>query len=167
MRFLLIPVLVFLISSCITVGFVHAQPSSFLVKDPSGQQTFNVNYNIDSGTVSNIQVNTDDESLFVDVVTTGNGTLTITLPRTLIDATANGEDDQFFVLIDGENVEFQELKSNTADRILTIPFSDGSQEIEIMGTQVVPEFGPIAVLVFVIAITSIIAISKTRPNISR
>ena len=164
MRFLLIPVLAFLIFSCTTIGLAHAQ-SSFLVKDPSGQQTFNVNYNIDSGTVSNMQVNTDDESLLVDVATTGNGTLTITLPRALIDATANGEDDQFFVLIDGENVEFQELKSTT-DRTLTIPFSDGSQEIEIMGTQVVPEFGPIVSLVLVVAIISVIAILKTRPKIS-
>ena len=164
MRFLLIPVLAFLIFSCTTIGLAHAQ-SSFLVKDPSGQQTFNVNYNIDSGTISNMQVNTDDESLLVDVTTTGNGTLTITLPRALIDSTANGEDDQFFVLIDGENVEFQELKSTT-DRTLTIPFSDGSQEIEIMGTQVVPEFGPIVSLVLVVAIISVIAILKTRPKIS-
>ncbi|HET6458440.1 MAG TPA: hypothetical protein VFG24_06145 [Nitrosopumilaceae archaeon] len=165
MRFLLVPVLIFLIGSGITVGLAHAQPSSFLVKDPSGQQTFNVNYSIDGGTVSNMLVNTNDESLLVDVVTTGNGTLTITLPRTLIDATANGEDDQFFVLIDGQNVEFQELKSNT-DRTLTIPFSDGSQEIEIMGTQVVPEFGPVAALVFVIAIISIVIIPKTRSKVT-
>ena len=165
MRFLLIPLFVFLLGSSITVGLAHAQSSSFLVKDPSGQQTFNVNYNIDSGIVSNMQINSSDESLLVDVVTTGNGTLTITLPRALIDATANGEDDQFFVLINGENVEFQELKSTT-DRTLTIPFSDGSQEIEIMGTQVVPEFGPIVSLVLVVAITSVIAILKTRPKIS-
>jgi predicted secreted protein with PEFG-CTERM motif len=161
-RPLLIPVLIFLIGSFITIGLAHAQPS-FLVKDPSGQQTFNVNYSMDGGTVSNISVNTGDESLLVDVVTTGNGTLTITLPRTLIDSTVNGQDDKFFVLIDGENVDFQESKSST-DRTLTIPFSDGSQEIEIMGTQVVPEFGPIAALVLVIATISIIAISKRRPS---
>ena len=160
MRFLLIPVLILIIGSCTTIGLAHAQ-SSFLVKDPSGQQTFNVNYSMDGGTVSNMRVNTGDESLLVDVVTTGNGTLTITLPRTLIDSTVNGQDDQFFVLVDGENADFQESKSNT-DRTLTIPFSDGSQEIEITGTQVVPEFGPLVLIVFVIAVVSIIAVSKTR-----
>jgi predicted secreted protein with PEFG-CTERM motif len=160
-RFLLIPVLIFIIGSCTTIGLAHAQPSSFLVKDPSGQQNFNVNYSMDGGTVSSMSVNTQDASILVDINTTGNGTLTITLPRTLIDSTVNGQDDQFFVLVDGENVDFQESKSST-DRTLTIPFSDGSQEIEIMGTQVVPEFGPLVLIVFVIAVVSIIAVSKTR-----
>jgi predicted secreted protein with PEFG-CTERM motif len=164
-RILVIPVLIFLIGLCTTIGLAHAQPSSFLVKDPSGQLTFNVNYSIDGGTVGNMSVNTDDESLLVDVVTTGNGTITITLPRTLIDAKINDQqDDQFFVLVDGEDVDFQESKSST-DRTLTIPFSDGAQEIEIIGTQVVPEFGLIAALVLVVATISIIAISKTRPKI--
>lgn len=163
MRFLAIPVLIFLISLGTTVGFAHAHSSSFSVKDPSGQQTFNVNYSIDGGTVSSMSVNTSDESLLVDMSTTGNGTITITLPRTLIDSTVNGQDDQFFVLFDGANVDFQESKSNT-DRTLTIPFSDGTQEIEIIGTRVVPEFGPITALMLVIAIISIITISKTRPK---
>jgi predicted secreted protein with PEFG-CTERM motif len=164
MRFSVIFILIFLIGSCTTIGLAHAQSSSFSVKDPSGQQTFNVNYRIDFGTVNNIRVNTGDESLLIDVSTTGNGTMTITLPRALIDSTINGQDTQFFVLVDGENIDFQESKSN-ADRNLTIPFSDGAQEIEIIGTQVVPEFGSIASLILVIAILSIIAISKARPKI--
>ena len=163
MRFLLVPVLIILLGSCTTIGLAHA--ASFPVKDPSGQQTFNINYNVNGGTVNNISVNTNDASLLVNISTTGDGTLTITLPRTVIDSTVNGQDDQFFVLVDGEVVDIQESKSST-DRTLTIPFSDGAQEIEIMGTQVVPEFGPIAVLVLVVAIVSIIAVSKIRPNLS-
>jgi predicted secreted protein with PEFG-CTERM motif len=158
---LVLPVLIFLIGSCTTIDLAHAQSSSFLIKDPSSQQNFNVNYSIDGGAVSSMSVNTHDTSIIVDINTTGNGTLTITLPRTLIDSTINGQDDQFFVLIDGESVDVQESKSNT-DRTLTIPFSYDSQEIEIMGTRVVPEFGSIVLIVFVIAIVSIITISKTR-----
>jgi len=46
------------------------------------------------------------------------------------------------------------------DRTLAIPFKNGTQQIEIVGTFVIPEFGPIAVMVLAIAIISIIAISK-------
>jgi predicted secreted protein with PEFG-CTERM motif len=49
---------------------------------------------------------------------------------------------------------------------LTINFPDGAEEIEIIGTYVVPEFGTIAALVLAIAIISIIAVSaKTRLSI--
>ena len=44
-------------------------------------------------------------------------------------------------------------------RTLSIGFAAGDSEIEIVGTQVVPEFGPIAALVLAIAIISIIAVS--------
>jgi len=47
----------------------------------------------------------------------------------------------------------------TDTRALTIPFEAGSEKIEIIGTQIVPEFGQIAALVLVIAIISIIAVS--------
>ena len=33
-----------------------------------------------------------------------DGSLTLTIPRSVLDATINGEDDDFFVLIDGEEV---------------------------------------------------------------
>ena len=77
----------------------------------------------------------------------------------------DGEDDDFFVLIDGEEVDFEETTSST-DRILTIAFPAGAEEIEIIGTFVVPEFGTIAAMILAVAIISIIAISaKSRLSI--
>ncbi|HSF28153.1 MAG TPA: PEFG-CTERM sorting domain-containing protein, partial [Nitrosopumilaceae archaeon] len=68
----------------------------------------------------------------------------------------------FFVLIDGEEVDFEE-EATSNDRTLTIHFQDGAEEIEIIGTFIVPEFGAIAALVLAVAIISIIALSaKTR-----
>ena len=49
---------------------------------------------------------------------------------------------------------------------MEIPFTHGVTQIEIIGTQVIPEFGTIAILVLAVAIISIIAVStKTRLNI--
>jgi predicted secreted protein with PEFG-CTERM motif len=105
-------------------------------------------------------------SLIIKIDTTSDGELQITLPRALIDVDKiNGEDDEFFVLIDGEEVEFEETTTAT-DRTLTIPFQLGAEEIEIIGSFVIPEFGTIAALILAIAIISIIAVSaKTRLSI--
>ena len=88
------------------------------------------------------------------------------LPRELIDALfPEGEDDDYFVLVDGEEVDFDETKTST-DRTLVISFPAGAEEIEIIGTHVVPEFGAIAALILAVAIISIIAVSaKSRLSI--
>ena len=119
-----------------------------------------VKYSITNGKVIGIKADTQSKSLIVSIQTTGDGVLTITLPRALINATLpTGQDDKYYVLVDGQEADFQETSTTTTDRTLSIPFTDGTQEIEIVGTQIVPEFGPIAALVLAIAIVSIIAVS--------
>src|SRR3972149_90231 len=126
---------------------------------------FVLSYKITGGSVLSVTPDDEANSLVVAIKTTSDGVLTITLPRALIDAKINGQDDNFFVLIDGEEVEFEETATGT-DRTLTIAFPDGAEEIEIIGTFVVPEFGTIAALILAIAIISIIALSaKTRLSI--
>jgi len=126
---------------------------------------FVLSYKITGGSVLSVTPDDEANSLVVAIKTTSDGVLTITLPRALIDAKINGQDDNFFVLIDGEEVEFEETTTDT-DRTLTIAFPDGAEEIEIIGTFVVPEFGTIAALILAIAIISIIAVSaKTRLSI--
>src|SRR3970040_596056 len=126
---------------------------------------FVLSYKITGGSVLSVTPDDEAKSLVIAIKTTSDGVLTITLPRALIDAKINGQDDNFFVLIDGEEVEFEETTTDT-DRTLTIAFPDGAEEIEIIGTFVVPEFGTIAALILAIAIISIIAVSaKTRLSI--
>ncbi|MDE1770742.1 MAG: PEFG-CTERM sorting domain-containing protein, partial [Thaumarchaeota archaeon] len=118
-----------------------------------------VQYSITNGKVLGIKADVQSKSLIFSIQTTGDGVLTVTLPRALIDAQMNGQDDKFYVLNDGQEADFQETSKTTTDRTLSIPFTDGTSEIEIIGTQVIPEFGPIAALVLAIAIISIIAVS--------
>ena len=121
---------------------------------------FSVTYSITNGKVLGIKADVQSKSLIVSIQTTGNGVLTITLPRGLIDAKSDNQtDDKFFVLTDGQEADFQETNTASTDRTLSIPFSDGTSEIEIIGTWIVPEFGSIAALVLAIAIISIIAVS--------
>ena len=126
---------------------------------------FVLSYTITGGSVISIAPDDEANSLIIEIETTSDGELTITLPRELIDATAE-DGGTFFVLVDDEEVEFEEIESTAADRTLKIPFTVGSTQIEIIGSFVVPEFGTIAVLILAIAIISIIAVSsKTRLSI--
>jgi predicted secreted protein with PEFG-CTERM motif len=82
------------------------------------------------------------------------------LGREWIDAKkSDGTDDTYIILIDGLEVPYQETASDKS-RILTIQFQEGDSDIEIIGTKVIPEFGPIAVIILMSAIASAIIISK-------
>ncbi len=131
---------------------------------------FLVSYSIKGGKVISITPSIPDKSLIIVIETTNDGELTVTLPRGLIDARLgpdgmSGEDDVFFVLVDGAEADFDEI-TTSSDRTLTIPFYDGVTEIEIIGTFVIPEFGTMAAIILAVAIVSIIAVSaKSRLSI--
>ncbi len=124
-----------------------------------------IGYEITGGKLLSIMPDVDANSLIISIQADEDGSLTLTIPRSVLDATINGGDDDFFVLVDGEEVDFDETTTST-DRILTIAFPAGAEEIEIIGTFVVPEFGTIAAMILAVAIISIIAISaKSRLSI--
>ncbi|MCH8914544.1 MAG: PEFG-CTERM sorting domain-containing protein [Thaumarchaeota archaeon] len=125
-----------------------------------------IGYEITGGKLISIMPDVGSNSLIISIDATDDGSLTITIPRSVLDALlGNGDDDDFFVLVDGEEVDFDETVSST-DRILTIAFSAGAEEIEIIGTFVIPEFGTIAAMILAVAIISIIVISaKSRLSI--
>ena len=129
---------------------------------------FNVDYDVTGGgNVVNVTPDSEASSVIVELnATTEQGVLTITLPREVMDAKiSDDEDDDFFVLVDGEEVSFEETKTD-ADRTLAIEFPAGAEEVEIIGTFVVPEFGTIAMMILAIAIISIVAVSaKSRLSI--
>jgi predicted secreted protein with PEFG-CTERM motif len=127
---------------------------------------FLLSYSITGGRVLSITPDVAANSLIIAIEATNDGQLTITLPRALIDALLpDGGDDSFFVLVDGEERDFDETKTD-ADRTLTITFEEGAEEIEIIGTFVVPEFGTVAALILAVAIISIIAVSaRSRLNV--
>jgi predicted secreted protein with PEFG-CTERM motif len=139
--------------------------------------TFNIPYTIQGGTIQNMQILGQQTTLAITINTSSNGSLSVSLPRALIDAKAlppvsTGPNststtkvnpaempDQSFIVQDGgQNVQFTEVK-NTNTRTLGIPFHKGDTTIDVVGTVSIPEFGPIAALVLAIAIISIIAVS--------
>jgi predicted secreted protein with PEFG-CTERM motif len=121
---------------------------------------FSVAYSITNGKVLGMKVDTNSKSLIVSIQTTGDGVLTMTLPRGLIDAKNGNADAPFVVMNDGQESTFDQTGTTTTDRTLSIPFTSGTSQIEVIGTFAIPEFGTVAAAVLVIAIVSIIAISS-------
>jgi predicted secreted protein with PEFG-CTERM motif len=123
-----------------------------------------ISYEIVNAKLLNVIPDIDAVSLLIYIEATDDGSITLTIPRSVLDASINDGDDEFFVLVDGEEVDFEEVTTST-DRTLTIEFNAGAEQIEIIGTFVIPEFGTIAAMILAVAIISIVAISaKSRLN---
>ena len=125
---------------------------------------YEVTYTITGGVLTQVSPDQEAGSLIINVDSLSNGTLFIQLPRDVIDAKFGEEDDDFFVLIDGLEIPFDESKT-VNERTLTIPFPEGTEEIEVIGTFVVPEFHTIAILILMVSVVSVIVISKTKSGL--
>ncbi len=97
---------------------------------------FEIDYEIEGGTVTSIMVDSFFSSLAVEIDTTDDGQVQISIPRSLLDAKIGSNDDIFFVLVDDSEVIIDETNTDNSARILLIPFSKGSTVIEIIGTVV-------------------------------
>ena len=128
-------------------------------------QIYNATYKITNGKVLGIIPDTSTKSITIRVEPTGNGMISITLPRSLMDAKNNIQDSQFIVQSNGIPIPFNETRTDTASRTLAIPFGPNVTQITIIGTQIVPEFGPVALLIFTIAMMSIILYFRTNMRI--
>ena len=112
-------------------------------------------YSISGGMITSATININDNSIVININAEENGVLTITPSKTV-------QDGIFMVLVDGEEWDDVEIVGNK----VTVMFPAGAEQIEIIGTFVVPEFGTIAAMILAVAIISIIAISaKSRLSI--
>ena len=105
-------------------------------KIKASNANFTLNYAITGGNLTGIKDYLDTASVGIFVQASSNGNLTIDIPRVMIDSkTTDGKDADFIILINGEEHIHTEIKTTLTDRTLTIPFSQGNQQIEVIGTQ--------------------------------
>ena len=144
---------------------VQTTPEFAMEENENMSQTITIedhslDYDLTCAEIQSLTPDTENKSLIISIKTDCDGELTITLPKDVIDTDEEG----FFILVDGDETNH---KTSSVGEFwtLTIPFSYGSEEIEIIGTFVIPEFGTIAALVLVVAISSIIIISAKNKQI--
>src|SRR5215211_2401209 len=124
----------------------------------AGGQTLPVQYMITGGSVENMTIHSENQTLRVTINSTDDGTLALRLPREVIDAkTVEGSDADFAAFIDNaEYTDAGEIEPAADTRTLLIGFPAGAGSIDVIGTSVVPEFSTIAVVVLAIAIIGIV-----------
>jgi len=145
-----------------TTTTTHPTITEETVKVEHKGQVIFVDTELTNGSIGSIEVDEDVTSIviFTKTSVTDKGELKITLPRNLIDWRTNGGDDEFIVLVDSVEVDFEETDTTRSSRTLVIPVAAGTEKIEIIGTEVIPEFGILATLVLAVAVGVIIAISR-------
>jgi predicted secreted protein with PEFG-CTERM motif len=129
----------------------------------AGGQTYPIQYMITGGSVENMTIHSENQTLGVTINSTGNGTLALQLPTEVIDSkTAEGENADFAAFIDNaEYADVGEIEPAADTRILLIGFPQGAESIDVIGTSVVPEFSTIALIILAVAIIGIV-IATTR-----
>ncbi|MEM4238043.1 MAG: PGF-pre-PGF domain-containing protein [Candidatus Nitrosocaldaceae archaeon] len=127
---------------------------------------FDVSVTLTSGKVENVDLNIDEKSLNLMLANVeDDATLTIEIPRGLLDAkNPDDTDTEFSIIIDGELFEYEET-SDANKRVLTIEIPAFSEEVSIFGTFVVPEFGTIAIIILAASIFSVLAVRRKLLNI--
>jgi hypothetical protein len=128
-------------------------------------RTFPIKYDLSDGSITNMFARQAENKLVIIIDADDDGQLTVELPRQVIDAIENGEDINYIVSIEDasgnvETVEIEESDNTDSTRTLVIDYPAGGGRIEILGTQVVPEFGSAAIIMMVVATVGIILLTS-------
>ena len=118
-------------------------------------ETYDIPFEVTGGSLQSVNANLASKSLLFTVLPNASGVLTVWLPTDVIDA-----DEDFSVFVDGEPASFTELSPTASARVLEIEFDQGAEEIEIIGTSIVPEFGSLVLIVASISIVGAIIATK-------
>jgi len=96
--------------------------------------TYDIDYSSNSVILKSAIPDLDFISLLFETEVSGSsGDVSITFERDFFDAKIGTIDDDFFILSDGDEIEFEESKDDKS-RTLSFSLSSGTEEIEIIGT---------------------------------
>jgi len=137
--------------NAVITGF--KQPDGTVVIPEEIDITTLVKAEVTDGQITRIIADTTDTALVIDLETTNDGILSITTSDFLLRPFNDGN---FFVLVDGEEVQQVSLEN----KILTIPYPAGAEKVEVYGSYVVPEFGTLAIFILGISVISIIVLAR-------
>ena len=106
------------------------------------RKVFDLVYSIKGASIEDVIFNSDFNSLSLLVEAVHQGSLEITIPRELLDSKRdycpprqeNPPDDQFIVLLNREEIAFDEIRTTKENRTLFIEFSENVEKIEIVST---------------------------------
>lgn len=119
-----------------------------------GKTTFDVEYLLEK-TLASAAVDEIEKTVTFTMagVGTDSDLFVVKLPKNLISG-------DLLVWVDNQQITNFEQTEDGGINTLTIPLTAKSETVTILGTTIVPEFGPIAVMIFVIAIIATVLVSS-------
>ena len=111
-------------------------------------------------------LNIDTKTLSLQIREQDVDSLVLDIPRYLLDSKSEtGSDSGFVVFSEGKLVEIKEINSDDDSRQIEIDYSPTRRgNYEIIGTNVVPEFGSFAFVILFASIASILVLGRSFSN---
>jgi predicted secreted protein with PEFG-CTERM motif len=120
------------------------------------QHEYSISYVVNADVIA-MAIDPESKSLLIGLDNTYDSQFSIGLEHELI----NAQNNEFVILVDGEEVDY-EITSDSASSTFTFFVPIGSEEVEIIGTSVVPEFPIGAIFGFAVMISSIMIFAKIK-----
>lgn len=137
---------------------VSQAPTGYKVVSNVGKTTFDIQYQSIKNIVET-SIGQKDHSLNLVLVgrTNQSSSLVLRVPTGLINGPFLG------VQLDGQFINDYTVSQEQGLNVITIPITPLTEQVSIVGSSAVPEFGPVAVLVLAISIVTIVLFTRFRP----
>ena len=118
--------------------------------------TYSISYVVNADVIA-MQIDPESRSLLIGLDKTYDSQFFIDLEHELI----NAQNNEFVILVDGEEVDYK-MTSDSGSSAFEFFVPIGSEEVEIIGTYVIPEFPVGAIFGFVVMISFIMIFAKAK-----
>lgn len=153
--FLILPLLIF-------TSPIFAQTPSDELSNSSqyaleiDEHAYSISYVVNANVVA-MDIDPESTSLLIGLDNTYDSRFFIGLEHELI----NAQNDEFIILVDGQETDY-EISSDSDSSTFAFFVPTGTEEVEIIGTHVIPEFPIGAIFGFAVMISTIMIFAKVK-----
>ncbi|MEK6869955.1 MAG: PEFG-CTERM sorting domain-containing protein [Thermoproteota archaeon] len=153
--FLILPLLIF------TTPIFAQTPSDELSNSSQyaleiDEHAYSISYVVNANVVA-MEIDPESTSLLIGLDNTYDSRFFIGLEHELI----NAQNDEFIILVDGQEADY-EISSDSDSSTFAFFVPTGTEEVEIIGTHVIPEFPIGAIFGFAVMISTIMIFANVK-----
>ncbi|MEK6866099.1 MAG: PEFG-CTERM sorting domain-containing protein [Thermoproteota archaeon] len=120
------------------------------------EHAYSISYVVNANVVA-MEIDPESTSLLIGLDNTYDSRFFIGLEHELI----NAQNDEFIILVDGQEADY-EISSDSDSSTFAFFVPTGTEEVEIIGTHVIPEFPIGAIFGFAVMISTIMIFAKVK-----
>lgn len=120
------------------------------------EHAYSISYVVNANVVA-MDIDPESTSLLIGLDNTYDSRFFIGLEHELI----NAQNDEFIILVDGQETDY-EISSDSDSSTFIFFVPTGTEEVEIIGTHVIPEFPIGAIFGFAVMISTIMIFTKVK-----